>query len=112
MSFEFYTKKNEEQTAGFQKPSYTGATPTVVSKPEGEREVRPFSSSFLKLPPGHAVFVVVNTRDISVPHPLEDHSQQAVQLSAPATRLCLESVATSPLGSCVVFAKNSTSESS
>ncbi|KAL3185020.1 hypothetical protein MRX96_030904 [Rhipicephalus microplus] len=62
--------------------------------------------------PGHAAFVVVNTRDIPVRHPLGDRSQRAVQLRAPAVRLVLVGAGIGLLSGCIVLAKNSTNESS
>ncbi|KAH8018603.1 hypothetical protein HPB51_009042 [Rhipicephalus microplus] len=102
----------ENSTAGFIKPSSTVVTSKAASRPEGEREVRPFSATFGKLAPSRTVFVVANTRDIPVRHPLGHRSQRAVQLRAPAVCLCLVGAGIGLLSGCVVLAKNSTDESS
>ncbi|KAH8018604.1 hypothetical protein HPB51_009043 [Rhipicephalus microplus] len=101
----------ENSTAGFIKPSSTEAAPPAHSKPEGERQLRPFSASFAKVAPGRTVFVVANTKDIPVHNPLGDRLQRAVQLRAPAVRLDLVGEGIGLLSGCVVLAKNSTDES-
>ncbi|KAL3185022.1 hypothetical protein MRX96_030906 [Rhipicephalus microplus] len=85
--------------------------PPAHSKPEGERQLRPFSASYAKVAPGRTVFVVANTKDIPVRHPLGDRLQRAVQLRAPAVRLDLVGAGIGLLSGCVVLAKNSTDES-
>ncbi|KAH8018609.1 hypothetical protein HPB51_009048 [Rhipicephalus microplus] len=102
----------KNSNAGFIKQSVTEATSTAVFKPEGERQVRAFSATFAKLAPSRAVFVVANTRDNPVRHPLGDRSQRAVQPRDPAVRLCLVGAGIGLLSGCAVLAKNSTDESS
>ncbi|KAH8018608.1 hypothetical protein MRX96_030901 [Rhipicephalus microplus] len=101
----------KNSNAGFIKQSVKEATSTAVFKPEGERQVRAFSATFAKLAPGRTVFMVANTRDIPAHHPLGDRLQRAVQLRAPAVRLCLVGAGIGLLSGCVVLAKNSTDES-
>ncbi|KAL1431774.1 hypothetical protein MTO96_013878 [Rhipicephalus appendiculatus] len=101
----------KNSTAGFNKQSGTEVTPTTCSKPEGELQEHLFSAAFVKLAPGRAVFLVVQTRDIPC-YPLRDRSQRALRLLAPAMRKCTVSAAINPRCGCVVLAKNSTSDSS
>ncbi|KAL1431775.1 hypothetical protein MTO96_013879 [Rhipicephalus appendiculatus] len=102
----------KNSTAGFNKQSGTEATPTTDSKPEGQLQKHTFSGTFVKLAPGRAVFLVVQTRDIPRRYPLGDRSQRALHLLAPAMRQFTVSGAINPLCGCVVLSKNSTSGSS